>query len=125
MEKNEVVDTTGAGDAFIGAFLAAFVRGWKLEVICNFNIVFVMIINYKTAVFIATEVQNGKGVIHSEVLAIYVQYTYLCLFSVYVLFCISEQNCARLGTLVAREKIKQHGARQGLPTLRQVLHLFA
>ena len=33
MERSEVVDTTGAGDAFIGAFLTAFVHGWKLEVL--------------------------------------------------------------------------------------------
>ena len=43
MERSEVVDTTGAGDAFIGAFLSAFVHGWKLEVpliasyLCKFD----------------------------------------------------------------------------------------
>lgn len=43
MERSEVVDTTGAGDAFIGAFLTAFVHGWKLEVpliasyLCKFD----------------------------------------------------------------------------------------
>ena len=38
MEKSEVVDTTGAGDAFIGAFLTAFVHGWKLEVLLKIHL---------------------------------------------------------------------------------------
>jgi sulfofructose kinase len=35
--KVDVVDTTGAGDAFYGAFLYGLVKGWSLQEIVRFS----------------------------------------------------------------------------------------
>ena len=59
-----VVDTTGAGDAFIGGFLAAHIHNLPLD------------------------------------------------------------NCLQLATLVASQKLRQHGTRTGLPTLQDIDHLL-
>ena len=55
--KVEVVDTTGAGDVFHGAFMHGLIRGWKLEEIVDFS---------QAAAAIACTVLGGRGAIESE-----------------------------------------------------------